>query len=354
MGAARSRSGRLADTLTRFADAHEIPQLTSVVTGLRAVAEPADPVADYLAVRRALAEIDTVAGELDDDRITGWLSGRDVVLTTMAAAAAVVESAGLPVDRRDDVAAHLQRARYWRGYSAGPVSDLHRCCGQDISRGSLRLLRSGGAAGADARVHLQRVRLQLIGAGRTRAAALRTELAVASTIGAPAFRQRVHAALRELFAAADTESARALGAVSGVVTTPWRMPPVSDPPVGSRPDERRLSAVLGAGFGLGVALATMRLVSGLAGVPETGAVALGALVGVVLTGWVVVLRGRLQARAGLDRWATDAITAVRQRAEDELARRYLDAQQQLSGASRQITNREIRDPSEIADNATGG
>jgi hypothetical protein len=343
----------LAAALSKFAEVHEIPRLTSVLTGLYAVAEPVDPVEDYLAVRHALAEIDTVAGELDDDRIAAWLSGRDVVLTTMAAAAAVLESAGLSIDRRDDAAAHLRRARYWRGYSAGPVLDLHRRCGQDISRGSLRLLRSGRAEPADARVQLQRVRLQLIAAGRTRAGALRTELAAAPTVDGRARQQRVRAALSELFATADAESARALAAVSGVVTTPWRMPPVPDPPAGSRPDERRLSAVLGAGFGLGVALATMRLVSGLAGVPEAGAVGLGALVGVVLTGWVVVLRGRLQARAGVDRWAADAITAVRQRAEDELARRYLDAQQQLSAIPRQITNREIRDPSEIADNATG-
>lgn len=343
----------MADTLTRFADRQQIPQLTSVVTGLRAVAEPADPIDDYLAVRRALAEIDTVAGELDDDRIAAWLSGRDVVLTAMAAAVAVLESAGLSVDRRNDAVAHLQRARYWRSYSAGPVCDLHRRCGQDISRGSLRLLRSGSADPTDARVHLQRVRLDLIGAGRTRAAALRTELAATPTIGGPAFRQRVHAGLQELFAAADAESARALAAVSGVMTTPWRMPPLPDPSAGSRPDERRLSVVLGVGFGLGVALATMRLVSGLAGLPEAGAVALGALVGMVLTGWVVALRGRLQERAGLDRWATDAITAVRQRAEDELARRYLDAQQQLGAVPGQITNREIGGPSEIAGNATG-
>lgn len=357
MRAVRSRSGRLADALAQFADAEAIPQLTPVVAGLREVAEPVDPVREYRAIRRALAEISTVAGELADERIAAWLSGQTVVLTTMAAAVAVVESAGLRVDRRDEAAAHLNRARYWRGYSSGPVSDLHRHCGQDISRGSLRLLGARRRVAVDARVQLQRVRLQLITAGRARSVALRAELAavpIGGRGGAAAFRQRVHAALSALFAAADVESARALAEVSAVATTPWPIPALPDPPAGPRPDERRLSAVLGAGFGLGVALATMRLVSGLAGLPETDGVAWGVVVGLVLTGWVVVIRGRLQTRAALDRWVLESIAVVRQGAEDELARRYLDAQQQLNAVPRQITNREIGSAPEIANNATGG
>jgi hypothetical protein len=333
-----------------------IPQLWSVVAGLRAVAVPTDPARDYLAIRCALAEIATVAGELADDRIGAWLSDRTVVLNTMAAAVAVIESAGLVVDRSAAAGSHLQRATYWRDDGAGPVSDLHRRCSQDISRGSLRLLRADGPAAVDARVELQRVRLQLISAGRTRTAAMRRELEAVPIAGqgaTAAFEKRVRGAMAQLFAAADAESARALTKVSGVATTPWRMPAVLDAPAGPRPDERRLSTVLGAGFGLGVALATMRLVTGLAGLSETGGVALGALVGVVLTGWVVAIRGRLQTRAALDRWVADAISVVRQTTEDELARRCLDAQQHLSVVRRQITNREIDGVPEIANNPTG-
>jgi hypothetical protein len=40
----------------------------------------------------------------------------------------------------DDAAAHLRRAVHWRRYSRGPVDALHRSCGADIARGSLRLL----------------------------------------------------------------------------------------------------------------------------------------------------------------------------------------------------------------------
>jgi hypothetical protein len=58
----------------------------------------------------------------------------------MAAAVDVVEAAGLSVDRGDDPSSHLRRAAHWRRYSRGPVDALHRSCGADIARGSLRLL----------------------------------------------------------------------------------------------------------------------------------------------------------------------------------------------------------------------
>ncbi len=72
------------------------------------------------------------------ESIGGFLSRDDTVLARMAAAVELAEAAGLdPVDR--DPAAHLPRAVRWQRYSRGPVSDLHRACGADIARGSLRL-----------------------------------------------------------------------------------------------------------------------------------------------------------------------------------------------------------------------
>ena len=59
----------------------------------------------------------------------------------MAAAVDVVAAAGLAVDRDDQPSAHLHRALRLHRYSRGPVNDLHRSCGADICRGSLRLLR---------------------------------------------------------------------------------------------------------------------------------------------------------------------------------------------------------------------
>ena len=49
-------------------------------------------------------------------------------------------AAGVRVDRGEGTAAHLRRAVHWRRYSRGPVGALHRSCGADIARGSLRLL----------------------------------------------------------------------------------------------------------------------------------------------------------------------------------------------------------------------
>ena len=152
--------------------------------------------------------------------------------------------------------------------------------------------------------------------------------------------QRIAEALSALFASAHTvfwhdadgEFTDVLGAVGAVpdeVFAPWPRPDLPEPPAGARPDERRLSAVLGAGFGLGVALASMRLVVGLGGLGELGGAACGVLIGLVLTCWVVVVRGRLHRRAAVDRWVAEAIATVRSAAEDQLAHRYLDAQQYL-------------------------
>ncbi|MCV6971136.1 hypothetical protein H7I00_16355, partial [Mycobacterium bohemicum] len=42
----------------------------------------------------------------------------------------------------------LPRALRWQRYGRAAVSDLHRACGADIARGSLRLWsRAGGAPG---------------------------------------------------------------------------------------------------------------------------------------------------------------------------------------------------------------
>jgi len=45
------------------------------------------------------------------------------------------------VETDDEPRAHLHRALHWHRYSRGPVNSLHRRCGADICRGSLRLLR---------------------------------------------------------------------------------------------------------------------------------------------------------------------------------------------------------------------
>jgi hypothetical protein len=146
---------RLLDTLDRFGIAHAVlalgdgaaaaalpglfrrlSQVDRVVAQLEATGAPVR----YRRVRTAIAELQTLATQSGDDLLAEFLTTDETVIAVMAAAVDVVEAAGLAVDRGDDAAAHLRRAVHWRRYSRGPVNALHRSCGADICRGSLRLL----------------------------------------------------------------------------------------------------------------------------------------------------------------------------------------------------------------------
>lgn len=107
-------------------------------------------------------------------------------------------------------------------------------------------------------------------------------------------------------------------------------PEVGAPPLKSRRLETQLMMILGAGFGLGVALVVTRLFAGLApGLTIAGLVA-GVVVGLLLTVWVVGIRGLLHDRAVLDRWITDVTTALRSAAEERVATRVLTAETALT------------------------
>ena len=111
---------------------------------------------------------------------------------------------------------------------------------------------------------------------------------------------------------------------------PLRAPEVSQPPLKSRRLETQLTTILGAGFGFGVALAVTRLFAGLApGLTVAGLVA-GGLVGLVVTVWVVGIRGLLHDRAVLDRWVTDVAATLRSTVEERVATRVLAAETTLT------------------------
>ena len=147
---------RLLDTLDLFGIAHGVlalrqgadaAALPAVLRRLsqvdRVVAQLAVTGAEvrYRRVRSALVQLRTLAAR-GRPALAGFLSGDDAVIAVMAAAVDVVQAAGLAVDRDDEPSAHLHRALHWHRYSRGPVNDLHRSCGADICRGSLRLLRA--------------------------------------------------------------------------------------------------------------------------------------------------------------------------------------------------------------------
>jgi hypothetical protein len=103
--------------------------------------------ARYQRVRDAVTELEALAagGGGLGERISGFLSRDDTVVARMAAAVDLAEAAGLDPGghpgrgARRDPAAHLPRAVRWQRYSRASASELHRACGADIARGSLRL-----------------------------------------------------------------------------------------------------------------------------------------------------------------------------------------------------------------------
>ena len=112
-----------------------VGNVDEVMAALDAVAAPVR----YRRMRAAIAELHSLAGQLDDDALSELLAADVTAMAVMTAAVDVVTAAGLTVDRGDTAAAHLDRARRWRRYGRGPVTALHRQCSADIVQGSLRL-----------------------------------------------------------------------------------------------------------------------------------------------------------------------------------------------------------------------
>jgi hypothetical protein len=151
----RAVRARLLDTLDLFGIAHGIlalrqgadaAALAAVLGRLsqvdRVVAQLAMTSAEvrYRRVCMALVQLRALAAR-GRPALAGFLRGDEAVIAVMAAAVDVVAAAGMAVDRDDQLSAHLHRAVRFHRYSSGPVNDLHRSCGADICRGSLRLMR---------------------------------------------------------------------------------------------------------------------------------------------------------------------------------------------------------------------
>ncbi|MGD9621672.1 MAG: hypothetical protein AB7G47_15575 [Mycolicibacterium sp.] len=198
-------------------------------------------------------------------------------------------------------------------------------------------------AGMALRSRIQHARVTLAFSARNRCAAVRTEL-LAEAAGPgrrpiAGFEDRVLRRCRALITEIDEEIAARMGAVSKDLNLPAPgLPPaariagLTDGPVGSGRLETRLMAVLGAGFGLGVALMVARLFAGLAPQATILGLAVGGTAGLTLTAWVVKSRGLLQYRAMLDRWVNETVGTVRAVAEQRVASGVLFAEVALSPA----------------------
>jgi hypothetical protein len=146
LGIAAVRGGRTQPQVRALL--RRISGVDAVLDGIAA----AGAAARYQRVLDAVAELEALAvgpARLGEP-ISGFLCRDATVTARMAAALELADAAGLGAGAvgsdRDDPAAHLPRALRWQGYSRGSASDLHRACGADIARGSLRLwARSGGS-----------------------------------------------------------------------------------------------------------------------------------------------------------------------------------------------------------------
>jgi hypothetical protein len=151
----RTTRAELLETLDRFGIAHaslevsrgaadlaatlrRLSEIDRVLAALDALAAPVR----YRRIERALTELQALGGE----RVGRFLAADATVLAVMAAAIDVVRADGLVVEPPATGSdAHVSVARYWRGYSRGPVNALHRSCGAAIARGALRLADSESA-----------------------------------------------------------------------------------------------------------------------------------------------------------------------------------------------------------------
>jgi hypothetical protein len=212
--------------------------------------------------------------------------------------------------------------------------DLLRQRRGDIAR-TRRLARTERSIAL--RSQLQQARVQLGYFARNRCSSVRTELqediAGLDRRRMDAFEAYVHRRADDVVEEVDDGVTQHLGDVaaefglnSPMPAAPPPEPIVEAPSLRSRSLENRLMVVLGVGFGLGVAFAVSRMLIGAS--PHLAVVGLvvGAVVGLLLTIWVVNVRGLLRDRAVLDRWVADTTTSLRSTVEELVATRVLAAE----------------------------
>ncbi|OBI17801.1 hypothetical protein [Mycobacterium sp. E2497] len=198
------------------------------------------------------------------------------------------------------------------------------------------------------RGQIQQARVQLSHFARNRCSSVRTELqedvAGLSRRDMPGFEAHTRGRLGEVVAEVNEGTATQLADVAQVVGVATTLPALEElptvdvppPPLKSRRHETWLLMLLGAGFGLGVALTLSRLLNGLAARLSPALSVVAAVtcvaVGLAVTLLVINIRSLLRDRALLDRWAGDVTSSLRSVAEELVATRVLVAESVLSKA----------------------
>ena len=194
--------------------------------------------------------------------------------------------------------------------------------------------------GITLRSQLKQTRVQLAHFARNRATRVRSELAADAAQlthrSIATFEAHVRTRVGDVVEEVEDGITQQLADVAvrlelpgAPVTAPPPTPQIPAPPLKSRRQETQLMMILGAGFGLGVALVVTRLFAGLAPGMTVAGLVVGGAIGLVLTVWVVGIRGLLHDRGVLDRWVTDVINVMRSDTEERVATRVLIAETAL-------------------------
>ncbi len=224
-----------------------------------------------------------------------------------------------------------------------------------------RLSRSERTIGL--RSQIQQARVQLSYFARNRCASVRNELQEDATAltrrAVPGFepyaRRRTEEVITEVDEGcnkhlADVAQVSRLTACAQPTSAPLPRLEVPGPSLRSRRLETRLMMLLGAGFGLGVALTLARLLADLTpGLTVAGVIACVAI-GLGLAVWVVSTRGLLHDRAVLDRWVGEATSSLRAAVEQLVATRVLAAESTLTSA---LSQADEADAAQVAEEVRG-
>lgn len=215
---------------------------------------------------------------------------------------------------------------------------------------ALRQRRQSRAAQVIAlRGQIQQARVQLSYSARHRCASIRGELqedvAGLSRRAISKFEGYARGRVGEVLAEVGEEIDAQLADLAQALGLPVELPAVdqlptvviSAPPVKARGLETRLMLVLGAGFGLGIAVTLSRSLAGMA--PRlnvalkpwhtVAGISACVVLGLVVTLWVVNTRGLLGDRAVLDRWAGDVTSSLRSVLEQLVVTQVLAAESLL-------------------------
>ncbi|WP_199254996.1 hypothetical protein [Mycolicibacterium mengxianglii] len=282
---------------------------------------------------------------------------------------------GLVAELRDQLAdpdlVRRNRLRHWEYQllktrsSHDDAADDREVAAQRLRRRRAELLRESrldrGQRTIALRSKIQQARVQLSYFGRSRCASVLSELhddaAAMTRRRLPAFGPYVARRVDEVVGEVDEGVTEHLADVAHELKLP-PVPPgpvavgpvVGQPPLRSRRLEMRLVLLLGAGFGLGVALTLIRLLADLAPGFAVGGVAVCVLVGLAVTVWVVGTRGLLQDRAVLDRWVGEVMANTRAAVDQLVATRVVAAEAALTTA---LAEQEESDRRELAEGIDG-